>query len=117
GVWAAAGALLVLLCLYTAQAYAGAAIVLFSHGDVRASNAGAHRLLSKGDDILSGDTITTGQNGRIQMRFSDGGLVSLMPGSTFVVEKYQQPDDNAEGSLVFRLVKGGLRTLSGTIGH
>src|SRR5690606_13233770 len=93
------------------------ATVLFSHGTVNASNADGSRALQKGDSISAGDTINTGADGRIQMRFTDGGLVSLRPDSSFAVDKYNQPTADNEGSLAFNLIKGGLRTLSGTIGH
>lgn len=93
-----------------------AAVVLFSQGNVNASSENSSRPLSKGDDVVAGDTIHTGSNGRIQMRFTDGGLVSLTPNSSFAVEEYTQPSANSEGSLSFGLIKGGLRTLSGSIG-
>lgn len=114
------GQLLVLLlglaCL-SAQATEVAATVLFSHGTVTVTNAAGGHDLNKGDGVAAGDTIHTGADGRIQMRFSDGGLVSLRPDSVFAVDKYNQPTQTSEGSLAFNLIKGGLRTLSGSIGH
>jgi hypothetical protein len=110
--------LALLLCAGAMQASAdAAATVLFSQGSVTAVSQNSSRALHKGDSIVAGDTINTGGDGRIQMRFSDGGLVSLRPNSSFAVDKYNQPTAGSEGSLAFNLIKGGLRTLSGTIGH
>jgi hypothetical protein len=112
--------ILLFLCATTQASAAQASVVatvLFSQGIVTAVSQNSSRALHKGDSIAVGDTINTGVGGRIQMRFSDGGLVSLQPDSSFVVDKYNQPTTNSEGSLAFDLIKGGLRTLSGTIGH
>lgn len=106
-------------CLAASSANAAtdtAAVVLFSHGKVTVVNAAGTHALEKGDNVIEGDMISTGTDGRVQMRFTDGGLVSLTPGSSFAVTQYNQPTANSGGSLVFNLVKGGLRTISGTIG-
>lgn len=96
-----------------------AANVSFVSGTVTAQTSGAsERELAKDHDIFSGDTINTAENGRIQMRFTDGGLVSLMPQTLFSVDEYlhegQATDD---GSLVFGMLRGGMRTITGSIGR
>lgn len=117
GGWLLAGALLLLLI--SAPAHANlAANVHFASGYVAATAPGQDaRQLAKGDDIFRTERVDTGDNGRVQMRFTDGGLVSLMPGSTFTIDEYFHEggaDDDA--SLVFGLLRGGLRTVTGTIG-
>src|SRR5690554_1242129 len=111
---------LLLTCLLAlvlpAQAVTEAASVLFSHGNVVLTNDTGSYPLEKGAAVSAGDTVITGEDGRIQMRFSDGGLVSLMPNSRFAVEEYSQPTANSEGSVSVNLLKGGLRALSGSIG-
>ncbi|MBP6020050.1 MAG: FecR domain-containing protein [Burkholderiaceae bacterium] len=113
--------LLSLACLFllNGQALAEvAANVSFVSGVVTASTSGASaRELAKGNDIFSGDSIDTADNGRIQMRFTDGGLVSLMPRTTFSVDEYLHEGKSAEdGSLVFGMLRGGMRTITGSIG-
>lgn len=114
--------LLSLACLFLFSAQAAlaeiAANVSFVSGTVTASASGATaRELAKGNDIFSGDTIDTSDNGRIQMRFTDGGLVSLMPGTTFSVDEYLHEGKAADdGSLVFGMLRGGMRTITGSIG-
>lgn len=102
--------------LLPAQAATEAATVLFSHGNVVLTNNAGSYPLEKGAAVSAGDTVITGEDGRVQMRFSDGGLVSLMPNSRFAVEEYSQPTASNEGSVSVNLLKGGMRALSGSIG-
>ncbi len=44
--------------------------------------------MSRGAQINSGDNIITGRASQTQIRFSDGGLVSLAPNSQFNIDKY-----------------------------
>ncbi|MFC4297623.1 FecR domain-containing protein [Castellaniella hirudinis] len=90
----------------------------FVHGLVTATESGqAGRALSKGAEVFDQDRIDTAQGARAQLRFSDGGLVSLLPETTFSVEEYRLGDAGGEdGSLVFGLLRGGLRTVTGAIG-
>lgn len=113
------GFLVLCLCLLSLHAFAAteAAVILFSNGTVTKVSAADKQSLAKGDHLTAGDTVNTGHDGRVQMRFTDGGLVSLMPNSSFAVDRYNQPDGQDGGSLSFRLVKGGLRTLTGSIGQ
>src|SRR5690554_1393920 len=105
-----------LTLMLPAQAATEAALVLFSHGNVVLTNNSGSYPLEKGASVASGDTVITGEDGRIQMRFSDSGLVSLMPNSRFAVEEYEQPSATNEGSVSVNLLKGGMRALSGSIG-
>ncbi|MGB3426215.1 MAG: FecR family protein [Castellaniella sp.] len=90
----------------------------FVHGLVTATESGqAGRALSKGGEVFDQDRIDTAQGARAQLRFSDGGLVSLLPETTFSVEEYRLGAGGGEdGSLVFGLLRGGLRTVTGAIG-
>lgn len=110
--------LLLVLAVFSLQAQAAshAAKVLFSSGDASKSGVQGSSQLNKGDDIFAGETVNTGKDGRVQMRFTDGGLVSLMPGSSFAVAQYSQPDNADGGSISMNLVKGGLRSITGSIG-
>lgn len=100
----------------TAQAAAGR--VEFAIGGVTATTAGGEsRALSKGAEINSGDTIKT-TDGRVQVRFTDGGYMSLQPNTEFVVESYNY-DGKQDGSErgFFRLVEGSLRAITGIVGR
>lgn len=112
--------LMALAALYplTGQA-AGAARVEFVTGSVTAVNAaGVQRELARGAELESGDAVRTGTNARAQLRFSDGGMMSIQPGTEFHIDNYKF-DGKADGTErgFFSVVKGGLRAISGAIGH
>ncbi|HEX5804319.1 MAG TPA: FecR family protein [Azospira sp.] len=112
--------LMALAAAYPVLAHsAGAAKVDFAAGSVTAVGAaGAPRALAKGAEIGSGDAVVTGDGGRAQLRFTDGSMVSLQPGSEFKVDDYQfsgTPDGGEKG--FFSLLKGGLRTITGLVGR
>jgi hypothetical protein len=79
---------------------------------------GSRRLLTKGADINAGDAINTANNARAQLKFNDGGYISLQPNTVFRVDEYhyENKTDGSERSF-FSLLKGGLRAITGTIGH
>lgn len=93
-----------------------AARVEFTSGDVRALAAdGSSRVLARGAQVGSGDTVDTG-SGRAQMRFTDGSLVSLQPQTQFRIDQYAFAGKPAEDRGFFSLIKGGLRTITGLVG-
>ena len=98
--------------------WAAAGRVQFAFGEATLVSAGGGRsALSKGDEVDSGDTVTT-ERGRVQIRFTDGGLVSLQPRTTFKIDDYnfEGSNDGSERGF-FSLVRGGFRTITGAIGR
>lgn len=97
----------------------GAARIDFAIGNVSAINgAGVQRPLSKGAEVFSGETVSTGPDGRAQIRFSDGAMISLQPKSDFRLDNYHftgQQDGSERG--FFSLLKGGFRAITGFIGR
>lgn len=98
-------------------AFAEAGRVVFAVGEVAALRGAARVPLSAGSTIDVGDTITTAAQSHTQLRFSDDAVVALKPESEFRIESYNfnGSQDGTEVA-VFRLVKGGFRTLTGQIG-
>lgn len=91
----------------------------FILGSVEAVNAdGNRRQLSKGSPINVGDAINTTAGARAQLRFVDGGYVSLQPDTQFRVDQFnfKNKDDGTEKGF-FSLLKGSLRAITGSIGH
>ena len=73
----------------SAVAATSAGTAQFAIGDVSVLQTdGRAAALVKGQSIESGQAIVTGQNGRAQVRFSDGGLVSLQPNTEFKIRNY-----------------------------
>ncbi len=94
-----------------------AGTVYFATGDSKLIRGGRSLPLRHGTEVNSGDTIETG-HGRAQVRFTDGGFVSLQPDTTFRVDDYEFQEQKPEKRRgFFSLLKGGLRAISGLIGR
>lgn len=107
-----------LLMLCCSVAFAADALLLLVSGEVHVQRGegaqAALRPLTRGDELRPGDIIITGDNGRVQIRFSDGSLVSLQPRSRFRIDVYRFDKDSQRG--FFSLLHGSLRTITGLIG-
>jgi len=92
--------------------------VMFAYGETLALRAGHIVQLMAGAPIESGDQIHTGTESYLQIRFTDWGVMSLRPHTDFVVEDYayEQGQGGRERAF-FVLLRGGLRSLTGLIGH
>ncbi len=77
---------------------------------------GTQRALPKGGEVRSGETVSTGE-GRAQLNFTDGAVVSLQPKSEFRIDEYNfvEADPGKEKGF-FSLLKGALRTITGRVG-
>ncbi len=92
-----------------------AAQVLVSEGDTTLVRGRSLSTPVRPDvPIRSGDRIRTGEDGRVQLRFADGALVSIQPRSEFHVEEWAY-GGGRERSLL-GLTRGALRAVSGRIG-
>lgn len=104
---------------FPASAFAAeVARVQFAAGQVNATTAdGRTRALARGADINEGETVNTEQ-GRVQLKFRDGALVSLQPRTAFRIDEYafRGTADGSEKGF-FSLLRGGLRTITGLIGR
>jgi hypothetical protein len=75
------------------------------------------RTLNRGSTIYEGDIIFTDENSQVQLRFTDGTILSLRKSSRYYIEEYEYQDDITPGKKFFaRLVEGGFRTVTGAIG-
>ncbi len=119
---------------YAQSAPAGTITLLNGQAQVSGTAAPAHAL-NKGDSVYGGDIVETGAGSYALIRFSDQGSVLLRPRSRFQIEQYQyaaaapapaqrealaplQASAGSSGdSSFFRLLKGGLRAVSGLIAH
>jgi len=101
------------------SALANTGRVDFVIGNVQVTQAdGRARALQKGTELGSGDRITSGADGRAQIRFSDGAFVSVQPNTEFDIKEYRF-NGKADGteSALFGLFKGAMRTITGLVGH
>ncbi len=78
---------------------------------------GKNKFASAGTKLNVGDVINTQAKSTTVLEFVDTTQVALRPNTRFVVENYEyQPEQPIADKAEFKLVKGGLRTLTGLIG-
>ena len=110
--------ILSLAAAYPLQANAAAAgVAQFTAGDVNLRSAGGQTSpLAKGADIESGQAILTGATGRAQVKFTDGGVISLQPNTEFKIANYVDKLDGKEDRFLVDLLRGSMRAITGLIG-
>ena len=97
---------------------AGAGRVLMAIGEVRATRDGQARALAKGALVEQGDLISTGVSSNAQVRMIDGAVIALRAQSEFRIDEYNfnGKEDGTEKATM-SLLKGGVRAVTGVIGH
>ena len=109
--------LMALAAVYPMQAHALAGIAQFTAGEVNVRQAdGRVSALTKGGDVASGHAIVTGGNGRAQVKFTDGGLISLQPNTEFKISNYVDQNDPKQDRFLVDLLRGSMRAITGLIG-
>src|SRR5690242_18224909 len=92
--------------------------ILAAYGEALALRDGRIVQLHPGASIESGDQIHTGAESYVQIRFTDWGLISLRPRTDFVVDDYvYEASQGGRERAFFILLRGGVRSLTGLIGH
>lgn len=114
------GSLAMVLLSATAGAAmaAGAGQVQHLSGTLHVQRAdGSVRILSQKSDVSPGDVLTTQVDSYAQINFTDGSSVTMRPNTQMKLESYQFVQEKPqEDSAFFRLLKGGLRTVTGLVG-
>jgi hypothetical protein len=78
---------------------------------------GSTKLISVKSEVQEGDTLSTEQETYARVKFSDGGEVVLRPGSQLKVAAYSFDQAKPESdNIVFNMLKGGLRAVTGLVG-
>jgi hypothetical protein len=108
--------LLGILSAFAGEAGAAAGRAEFTIGGVTvAGRDGIQRPLARGTELDNGDTVRT-NDGRVQIRFTDGAYVSLQPNTEYSIRDYRF-DKGGEERGFFGLVRGAMRTVTGAIGR
>ncbi|MBA2673485.1 FecR family protein, partial [Ramlibacter sp.] len=107
---------LALSAAFPLHGFAAAGITQYTAGDVTRISRGASTPLVKGTEIESGDAIVTGPGGRAQVRFSDGGMVSVAPNSSFRLTGYSDAKDPSKDQFLVDFLRGSMRAITGLIG-
>lgn len=114
----AAAALAGAFAMLSGAAAANTGRIEFVVGNVTLQRGGAAPApVARGAEVATGDTLRT-DGGIVQIRYSDGSMVSLRGESEYTIENYRfsgQTDGSERG--LFRLAKGTMRTVTGLVGR
>ncbi len=78
---------------------------------------GTTRILLQKAAVALGDTLTTQKDSFAQINFTDGSSATLRPNTTMKIDQYQfDIKKPQEDSVTVRLLKGGMRSVTGLIG-
>lgn len=114
--------LLLCLSLYSPGAYPQqpeiAGRVVAVNGVVSALDPnGTSRTLVRRSEIRVGDTIITDASSFAQLRMSDSAIVSLQEHTQFEIVAYSYEQNPGSDTSTMRLIQGGFRTITGSIGE
>lgn len=86
------------------------------HGNVISRKAdGSSIPLKAGDQIRPGDVVEAGPGSEALLATNDGGAIAIRPTALIDFKKYST-DENSQPGVVIRLMRGGLRILTGWVG-
>lgn len=92
--------------------------VMLVQGELSAREAaGKMRKLLLGAPVYEGDTLMTGTKSNAVVAFRDEGRISLQESTVFHVEKFKYDKAASQENAVLRLLKGGVRVVTGLIGR
>lgn len=109
----------IMLSLMAAGACAaGAGVITHLSGTMSVQRPdGSVRILSQKSEVQPGDILTTQKDSYAQINFTDGSAATMRPNSTMKLEAYSFNKEAPQSDSMFmRLLKGGLRTVTGLIG-
>ena len=107
------------MALFAAGALAaGAGTVTHLSGTLSVQRPdGSVRILSQKSEVNPGDVLTTQRDSYAQINFTDGSSLTMRPNTQIKIEQYHFVQDRPqEDNSFLRLVKGGLRTVTGLVG-
>ena len=73
------------------------------------------RRAAVGESVNEGDTLITGPSSELHMTMQDTGFIALRPNTKLKIEKYRADGGDSDTG-VFRLLLGGMRSITGWIG-
>ena len=87
-------------------------------GDVKAaSNCLMEQTVSPGTLLEKSMVISTGEKSHAVLQFEDGHLIALQANTIFKINNYRfHPETHEDNNMVFSMLKGGLRSITGLLG-
>jgi hypothetical protein len=111
-------AALTLLLAPLASAAEVAGKIGYMSGSLIAKRAdGTVKIMGPKSEVLAGDDLETSKDSYAQVLMNDGAQMTIRPNSNLKIEAYKFNKDAPQNdNAVFRLLRGGFRTVSGLIG-
>lgn len=100
-----------------AQPQAVGRVMLVQGGMSAKEESGKVRKLAIGSPVYEGDTLMTEKNSHAVVAFRDESRVSLQESTVFHVEKFRYDKAAAQENAALKLLKGGVRVVTGWIGR
>jgi hypothetical protein len=107
-----------LICLPVNAATMAAQVILSKGIATATTPEGEVRPLKRRSKVFSGDVIKTGPKGSLQLRFVDKALMTIKASTEMNIANYlmRQAGSDEKEEVLMKLVKGGFRTITGSIG-
>lgn len=104
--------------LIAMSANAAIAVVTNTSGVLSVTKSdGTVKALYEKSELDVGDIVATEKDSYARLKFTDGGELTLRPGSVIKLSDYAFSEAKPnEDRFVFNLIKGGLRTITGLVG-
>jgi hypothetical protein len=78
---------------------------------------GTVKVLQRQSEVVKGDTLNTEKDSYAQVKFADGGIVTLKPNTRIKIDDFVFSEkEPAKDSSTLSLLRGGLRMITGLIG-
>jgi hypothetical protein len=102
------------------SAHAEDAIMAGTVTQIRGAAFANHRTtsdnLSRGMTVSTGDRIVTGHDSRVELRMTDGAILTLGADTEFAINDYRYSRQARQGSARLELFRGAFRAITGAIG-
>ena len=103
---------------FTDLALAASAAVTAVTGSAQVqTGTSSPRTLRQGDEVSQGDTVVTGANSSLVLKFDDGQVAALTANSRMTISSYAYNPATESGNVLLSLVSGGMRAITGLIGR
>lgn len=91
--------------------------VIIAKGETYAlDTANSSRPLKRRSEVMEGDTLITGPDSEIHIRFEDNAVLALRADSQLKISEYHSSESGSEEKVLMELLSGGFRTITGTFG-
>ena len=104
-----------LAALVSAPAAAEIGRIKSSTGTASVERGAAHIAASTGQELMPGDALVTGKDGRIALTFIDNTRFAVGPNSRIALSRFEYDRTKQQGSFVTKVERGSLAVVSGRI--